>query len=359
MEQKRKEMEIIDFLNLYTNDGLSYDFSGIRANEKYKNIDNGIERYFAYMTVVLKNNFKENEKYDLFKNAHKIVKKIVDDYGDVIDADSKSEFLQDIYEYLWNKLAHSTILKADGSIQGETLNSAATTLNKYYEFLESELDGCLEKTETEHYKREIMITEKGTPQPISKKFILSKYLVEKDSSIIKELLKSESLEDFLKHYHTLGNFMPVPRDCNGPRGCSEVKDYWDLTLLHIYNYYKMKSSNAEINVIEEIKKIIGDDANNVAHYKEWLDSFSTWHNFVEENYLEAFVDEKEKDYYPLELWEGHFSSEVLPQDKKQCEEYFSNAKSRISWRSWHIVLGIFKKREETLEGDKQYGKDKN
>lgn len=343
MVNKRQEMEIKDYLNL--DEVITYDLSGIRASKKYREIKNGIEKYFAYMTVILKEKFKEDEKYDLFKKAYKEIENRVNDYGNVIDADSESELLQDIYGYLWNKKTHPNIINEDGLFQGETLNSAATTLNKYYEFIESELDEGLKEIETEHYKREKMITDKGKPQVVSKKFILSKYLVEKDSLIIKELFKSEKLEKFLKIYHTLGNYMPVPNDCNGPRGCSEVKDYWDLTLLHIYNYYKMKASNMEVNGSEEIKKIIGDDLNKIDCYKKWLDSFNTWYNFIEENYLEAFVESKEKDYYPIELWKNHFSQDVLPQNKKQCEDYFMNARNLIVERSIELNNRLIKKME--------------
>lgn len=343
MEQKKKEISIKEFLNLKIREVLSYDFSGVKASDEYNAITNGIEKYFAYMTVMLKNNFKENEKYDLFKEARNKVMDIVDSYGEVIDADSGSLFLQDVYWHLWEEKIHAKTLNDVGSFQGETLNSAATTLNKYYEFIEKELDKNLDESEKESYKRQQMITDKGNIQPVSKKYILSKYLTERDNPIIEEMFKSEKLEKFLNIYHSLGNYMPVPPGCNGPRGCSEVKDYWDLTLLHIYNYYKMKESNTETGKLEEIKKIMGDDPNKIELYMEWLDCFETWHNFIESNYLENFAHSKEKDYYPIEFWEGHFSSEVLPQNKQQCEEYFDNTRDCIMWRSQNMAIELLKK----------------
>lgn len=305
-----------------------YDYSDEEANKYYKDLD-GLKKFFAYMAYMNCKNFLPEEKYELFIEgkigSEDVKRKCQENGGKIIDPDSKSDLIQKLYAVLWdNKMLKKFCFgfcfeEKKNMYQGETLNSVNTTFNKYYE--------CIEKTEHKE-EREKMKTDKGRTQNISIKYRLSRFYSPREGS--REDFSNTQLNEFVSVYHTLGNFMPVPWACNGPRGCAEVQDYWDLTMLNIFNYY---NENNE----EYIKRIIGKKEELVERYRKWLDGFGDWENFVNKNYLRAFVYYKsDGTLYPKELWEGHFSGQVLP-DEKQCEEYFKNAAECIKERTAHML----------------------
>ena len=143
-------------------------------------------------------------------------------------------------------------------------------------------------------------------------------------------------------YHTLGNFIPVPARCNAPRGTGRLKDYWDLTLKIIYEYYVYGKDN--------IKEIVGES--NSELYKEWLGSFrvddtvrGSWQCFVEKNYLQDFVNQNVDGSYgiPKELWQGHFKGGiVLPDGIEQKEQFCVNTSCFIIARSTRMLIRLRK-----------------
>lgn len=314
-------LEISDYKKVPNRE--KYDFSNECASDYYCNLS-GFKKFFAYMMMVKGSSFSKNEKYPLFSNAVNEIKKVTHHnlYGKIIDPDSQSLLLQKIYKKLWNiniKLDDNEIFLP---IQGETLNSANTTLNVLYEIIEDENEKNERKKDLKTGKKE---------QLVSIKYIISRYL-SNNSKTVTSLMEYEEVEKFLSAYHTIGNFMPVPIGCNSPRGIGPLKDYFDLTLLHIYNYYINHD-------IEEIKPIVKSDMTLAILYKDWLDSFGSWPNFINDNYLKAFVDENN---YPLELWNGHFKQikNVYPQSKAQCQEYFVNASKCIYERSLDMLAAL-------------------
>ncbi len=221
---------------------------------------------------------------------------------------------------LWDKQYLEECKKGE-DVQGETLNSVNITLNKLY--------GTGNNEKENHQK------ERGTKH-ISKKYTVTRYAENIDNF---KFLDGTGFDEFVELYHTLGNFMPVPWGCNFPRGNSKVNDYWDLTILHIYQYYTAGNNIEDIKTILSPKKIADYDG-LVKKYKEWLDSFGNWENFVNKNYLHAFVEYKsDGTLYPKELWKGHFIGQVLP-DKEQCEEYFKNAAECIRERTNHLLEAL-------------------
>lgn len=238
------------------------------------------------------------------------------DYGYIIDPDSESALLQKIYVLLWDEkmLANFCRDTKKNRYQGETLNSANTTLFK--------LTGFGIKTS------------------------VIKYFGEREKF---SAIKNTNFKDFVSVYHTLGNFMPVPVDCNSPRGSinSPVRDHWDLTLKCIKLYYETKN-------LEWVEKIVGKEYKTV--YAKWLDSFGDWENFVNKNYLHAFVEDG--TLYPKELWAGHFENwenggcsakSALPKTQDQCNEYFENATNLIKKRTVHMLKAL----EEKLKNGEQ------
>lgn len=306
-----------------------------------------LEKFFAYMTISKRQNFKTkyngNDKFNnFFLRASKKAKRNIKLYGDIIDPDSNSQLLQEIYKTLWNDKILKMTEDNNKIFRGDTLNSANTTLNKLYKYIEDE-------NQEEKATREKMKTSACVSQSISITYILSKYLIDNESKTIKKLKESKELLAFLKSYHTIGNFMPIPVDCNKPRANNIAKDYLDITLFFIYNYYI--NGNLKDN---EIKYLMGSFNKN---YEKWLDIFGKgqegWDEFVEKNFFND-VDEKtnfvpkEGNHYgcPRELWTNHFiqvtnshieKSNVLPTSKDECIEYFVNAKNWISTRGELMV----------------------
>ncbi len=303
-----------------------YDYSNEGANEAYTKL-NGVEKFLAYMSVIHHGKFNlsnlNGEILTFFERGQKCAKKTAVLFGEVKDPDSGSELVQKVYAALWD---YAPCMKT----QGETLNSVNTTLNVFYN--------------KDHLKK--INQEFNTKQQMSIYYILSRYFEHHDDFSQQRdnmlFLWESEFEKFVSVYHTLGNFMPVPWGCNFPRGSAKVHDYWDLTLLHIHQYYTAGNSIEDIKAILSPKKVADYDG-LVKKYKEWLDSFGNWENFVNKNYLRAFVDyEHDGTLYPKELWNGHFDKyescgSAIPQETAQCEEYFKNAADRIRERTAHML----------------------
>lgn len=370
---------IEDFLGLVN--AKDYDFSndknkhGKGASKTYRNLskENGldekekneriVEKFFTYMIInnrgkfleKIKNNKESDELFKIkkfsgnynfikfYEETSLKVKDVINKYGiDIIDADSNSQLLQDIYKALWDYEVLEFSKDKKSVIKGDTLNSINTTQNILYKFIESNF-----KDEKE--KREKMKTENGISQSVSITFLLSKYLLEKDSNIFQEFINNKEVLEFMKCYHTIGNFMPIAVNCNIPRMQGIAQDYLDVTLLFIYNYYMNEKAGDE-----GIKRLISPMQED---YKKWLNIFGKgqagWDNFVKSNYLGDkdlkinFVP-KEGNHYglPRELWKNHFvqvinallkTEDVLPKNQEQCIEYFTNAKNWISTRGELMV----------------------
>lgn len=198
----------------------------------------------------------------------------------------------------------------DRCFRGDTMNSWAWTLNKFV------------RTMGEEYVCGWNEEARSNPQNYKKEF--PSYITE-----------------FMKVVYTVGNFIPVPHTPNFNTGRSKLcHDYWDLTLLEIYRYYKEGIEGAS----NGWKELFSQDG--VEH---WLKSFGSWPNFVKINCMQAFVEENCGK--PLPLWTGHFeSSQDLPQNKinkegkTDFEEFFVNATQRIKERSEEIAKKLREER---------------
>lgn len=153
---------------------------------------------------------------------------------------------------------------------------------------------------------------------------------------------------FMEVVYTIGNFMPVPRSPINfnTRRSTFTEDYWDVTLLIIYDYY------IRGRVCSSLKLVLGGEEIE----KSWLKQFKDWDDFVEQNYMQPFVrrakkNMKNKKYgKPLELWKDHFKNGGLPQkgiDEKgkeydQYKEFFENATERILARGELIAEALIK-----------------
>lgn len=306
-------MNMRSFLNLDHPE--KYDFTECTAGDAYKQL-NSPERFFAYHSSKVKGSTRfeiGSAKYAELKERGVL--------DGLVDPDSNCRLLRDIYALLWEE----KYLDFRGLfICGETMNSANTTLNEF-----------ISSNKREHEKLNEFKNSTKSRQNMSINYLINRFY-DSDNELKSFLDETESLKKFLSIYHTLGNFIPFPVGCNPTRGCGTTCDYWDLTLKHIYEYYKIKDSDKTEDaavIIQKICKNTSKIPDAETNLKKWLDKFGSWESFIDENYMSPFVDENGE---PKELWEGHFDGAVLP-DFDQCNEYFKNASEWILARGKLMV----------------------
>lgn len=217
------------------------------------------------------------------------------------------------------------------SFRGDTMNSVATTNRAYYW-----------RHEEAHMQEEF-------PWP-------------------KEALR------LIESYHTMGNFMILPwRDgfsVNQARGCGESKDYFDLYLMAIYNFFLEENGKKPANEISlkfllkynhklctffkiYLTMFIDDDNCYPEKHGQFIDDIEDncivrsqvlpgWQSFVEKNLFQDFVNPNEYGQHgiPKELWSNHFkeykANNGLPRKEEQFLEFWQNAADLIEKRSARI-----------------------
>lgn len=261
------------------------------------------------------------------------------------DPDSRSLLLQRMYRELWPGVEDKDYMMLDSyaldtysgeateklrSVCGDTMNSVTTTLNHF----PSECGNSLKKM-TCHY------LSLGADDASFERDLTSELWGEYWETG-QEAIITDMLHDFLKVWHTIGNFIPVPLGFNRGR-YQTTRDYWDLTLLAIYKWYHGED--------DAIKNLITDRSQDASNYAvnntiKWLSDFQrdgkpSWQTFVEENYMQSFV-ESDRDTYgmPKELWPGHFSSDFMPYQIDELESFFTNATQWITERSDRMFKSI-------------------
>lgn len=290
-------------MKLWLCDSESYDFR--EEIVEFKGSDDEIDRYIVYQAIGIWERYKDcdsaKEIYKQYDKENRILIRNGEADGCAL--------IQKIYDILWSRAI--LIYCKDGKwATGETMNSVKTTLNKLLE--ERTGDNSIRKTI-------IRYSQEGKGRKLVKKSIR----------------ESPDAVNFLRAAYTIGNFIPVPVGCNGPRGFNncDIEDYWDLTLYYIFEWYQSHND-------EELAKIV-KSGKNVKRYKDWLNAFSCWDVFVYANYMQDFVNEADPGDQgrfgrPKELWDGHFEGNVLPEGR-QCEEFFHNAANLIRARSCRMV----------------------
>lgn len=316
---KLEKPGVKDFLELDHHE--KYDFTDVIEGEYTEK--HGIDKYVLYKLSAIKN---MNEWYYKGKicypkaadkwqelNGNGILSQVGED-PDIFskDQNSRHQLLRCIYEQLWGKecLANCS----------DTMNSVQTTFNQ--------LLVC-------YYKEKKIYKSRATL-----KYIIALYY---ENELDKEHL--HDVEALMDVYHTIGNYMPVPNGVNTWKA-SVFKDYFDLFLAFIYNYYNAKNILARNEYFGiRLKGTILEE------FDEWLESFGNWDSFVEKNYLQHFVEKNTDGTYgePKELWEGHFGGSVLPDTSDKCNAYFENAHERILARGKLMVEALKKKAKGNSE----------
>lgn len=350
LKEEYEKTENVKFF--ITHSALSkFDFSNDCINEKYMQEDDPVRKYMLYRVSQYgcKITYPEAAK---FQEDEKNI------YSRVIDPDSGSILLQVLYEHLYDiqkyrdkflfikdrKEIGDYKKKENANIVGDTMNSLQSVLNSYMEH-------CIEK-ENDYFKG-IRKKRKNVYGRVSFVYFLEIYCHSRQykKRIVEELEKVNALE-LMKTYHTLGNFIIIPIGCNVPRGRCVLKDFWDLTLACIYNWYAEKEKKED-----RIFRKLGNDCyeynigmilksgSDLEKYIEWLKLFGTWDKFVEDNYLGDVIDEKknvienfvemknDRSYgQPKELWPGHFTGDIMPTKFEEYKDFFTNSSCYIKNR---------------------------
>ena len=113
------------------------------------------------------------------------------------------------------------------------------------------------------------------------------------------------LDKFARSNHSIGNFTVILSWMNQGRGIGNVRDYWDLTLKNLQEFF-MQFEHGKI----------------------------TWMEFIEKYYLFPFVD---NNYTVSELWDNHFKKTVTPSNIEDLEQFYSNVNLLIEERGKWIT----------------------
>jgi hypothetical protein len=147
--------------------------------------------------------------------------------------------------------------------------------------------------------------------------------------------------------HTLGDFIPCWGNFNAGRYPS-TRDYWDLTLLCVQNWYLHHQQYSETYAYENPL-----DEGVLTGCHTWLDTFGFglvgWKAFVDKNYLQDWVDE---GYHVMPLFLGHCFEHKLPQGSSEIRECLINMNARI------IARGLrMRKRLQHLHDEAKQNQD--
>lgn len=246
-----------------------------------------------------------------------------------VDPDSNSILLQNIYRNKWNQKYLETCIrdKNKNIYYSDVMTSLQGLLNHFYENI------C--KDEWEDYKRKYSNVKYFGKDSMKK-------MVENitDYPKFKEyFVDNKIITDFIKYYHTIGNYIPVPKDFNKNRsGNYADHDMWDLTLTKIYNYYHNKKVDLVISSSDNALMELLFCDEKVLSTKKWLDSFYDWKTFIKENYLQAYVDRDtgiiKKEFTDIHNWKN---GETYPNSKDSFLAYFKYLTDAIKSRSNDIL----------------------
>lgn len=270
-----------------------------------------------------------------------------------------SKLLQDIYKTLWAKLSEQEFMKHSDDkgawICSDTMTSAQQKMNGFLQVIEKEDVHCnifqtikKEIGPSQRYSQKLCIELyfRGCLNPENENFY-GKTFKEKICDIA-GIEAEGQLYRFLECWHMLGNYCPVPRHFNSARsgpGRSASHDYWDLTLIKIKAYYDKKRVN-EHDAWKELKELLHgcDNAlsckeccDNASSCKKWLDYFETWEGFIEQNYMQDFV---EGNYDVKRFFKDHDWNKLAPETLEEFKDLFRNASEMIEKRTMRIIIAL-------------------
>ncbi|SPS07506.1 hypothetical protein [Latilactobacillus sakei] len=265
------------------------------------------EAWLKYKYTDLLNNGKSNAFTDALERVQEN-KKIVSDPDKVAFP-------------IYNVLGWQTT-DAD-AIRGESMNSFRTTLTPCITSsthssspFSAENEKTFKSMSSEVFKLDEILKKWASNGDVAniKKFQINKenqLRIERHETTINLL---NEMEKFALLTHSIGNFTVMLSWVNQGRGMGNVKDYWDLTLNTLQEFF-----------------MSGKDKNLGSNF---------WKNFIEQYYLQPFVT---SDYAPCELWDGHFTKQAMPQTTSDFEQFYRNVNLLIEERGKQLTKELCKK----------------
>lgn len=284
-----------------------WDFTKGFACREYEEIENPVDRYFAYRA-------SKPGAIKCFPAGADFAEVCNEKYREVKDPDGFGRLLQKIYEALWPDLAKEAFMQKDGWIQSDTMTSAQRTLNHT-------VASMLETAEEARYRMSF-----GSRTRVGDSYCIDLYA--RDREGVKErFAKVPGLITFLNLYHTLGNYIAVPCLFNAARsGNYASHDYWNLTLQKIYEWYLEKENGKKCRIIQELLHNKGDSGACEKWLRYFGDGMEGWMRFVKMYYLQDFVDQGGR---PIPFCKGHSWDQIEISD---CVEFFLNVNRMIYLR---------------------------
>lgn len=119
---------------------------------------------------------------------------------------------------------------------------------------------------------------------------------------------SPKIEKFASLAHSAGNLIPVPLCFNIERSGEYADcDYWDIVMYYIFKWCYTCDDKYIFELLNRYNKN-NHVAESIWRFKKWMENFdNNWFKFVNLNYLDAFVDQQSKSWYPKEFWVNHFA----------------------------------------------------
>lgn len=195
-----------------------------------------LDRYFIYKSIFIAG------KPNVFENSRDLAKTNKNMYGKIPDcdgSDGKCALAIDLYERLWNsKKGADTFFQMNDLTFGKSL-FGGDTMNSVQNSLMSEFIKYLVHTCNEYKEKSIYDKDKPPVNPKSTKFCIELYSYKvfaknddlPEIDFISDLKKNfDGIEKYVDAYHTLGNFILVPKYFNGLRN-SKTNDFWDSSLV--------------------------------------------------------------------------------------------------------------------------------
>lgn len=303
-----------EFLNMQNPE--KWDFTNDCNCENYIKIQNPIEKYLIYKSLVI------NEKKEtVYLAAQKLVIKNKKTYTGILDPDTNSKLLQEIYRILWNDIISENYIEIKGKIQADTMTSVTNSINQYFE----------KNVETEEEMKLTRQSKRTT------KYYLTELYARNPNKFIERLGKNKNFERFILMYHTLGNFIVTPHLFNSSRsGKNAIHDYFDLTLTKIKEWYMEDDNNKKDEILKTLlhKKSINEEA--IENCRNWLkyygDSKNGWDNFINKNYLDDFID---KNGEPIMFCNHTWNNSDIPED--EFDIFFKTVSDLIEKRGKRLI----------------------
>lgn len=278
----------------------------------------------------------------LFDNEKPLIYDMKDEFKSLLNITKRDTNIQKLEKYNKYEAPHD-----NDSIDCDTCKLATFVYNKAFDFLKGvdrprrqykkvpffyirnhKYQLVLETKEKNEYYRGDSMTSFKEIYRHSKKFINN------------ELIQ-EQIENLAKNYHTIGNMIPVSMGFNVHRACNpELNynnaffDFWDLAMIRIKEYIDTQNDNS-------LNELLKKDNDAVDNCKKWLSHFNNdWKDFVENNYLQPFVDDSDN---VIMFWQDHsFDNYKLPEDEKSFFDFLEFLNGAIISRNILILKKLKK-----------------